>query len=92
MASLSLINKSSQIENFKQAKEEVGIFSSLIFKEVTFQRHDPKGRLKEHLQHIGFTWSYAHEDLLPGELSQQQVLLISKILTPDQMIQIDKEP
>ena len=36
-------------------------------------------------------WIYDHEDLLPRELSQQEVLLISKILTLDQMIQIDKE-
>ena len=80
-----------RIENFKQAKEEVGIFSSLTFKQVTFRRHDPQGKLKEHLQQAGFTWSYAHEDLLPRELSQKQVLFKSKILTLDQMIQIDKE-
>ena len=39
-----------KIENFKQAKEEVGILSSFIFKEVTFRRHDPQEKLKEHLQ------------------------------------------
>jgi hypothetical protein len=43
------------------------------------------------LQQDGFVWSYAHEHLLPGELSQQQVLLKSNIPTLDQMIQIDKE-
>ena len=80
-----------RIENFKRAKEEVNILSSFRFKEVTFQRHDPQGDLKEHLQQVGFTWSYSHEDLLPRELRQWQVLLKSKILTPNQMIQIDKE-
>ena len=80
-----------QIENFKQAKEEVSILSPFRLSEVTFQRHDPQGKLKEYLQQIGFTWSYAHEDLLLRELSQQHVLLKSKIPTPEQMIQVDKE-
>ena len=65
--------------------------ASLKFKEVSFQRHDPQGKLKEHLQKVGFVWIYAHEDLLPRELSQQQVLLKSKIPTLDQMVQINKE-
>ena len=43
-----------RIENFKQAKEEVGILSSFRFKEVSFQRHDPQGKRKEHLRHVGF--------------------------------------
>jgi hypothetical protein len=47
--------------------------------------------LKEHLQQVGSQWSYSHENLLPGELSQQQVLFKSMIPTPDQMLQIDKE-
>lgn len=68
-----------KIENIKQAKEEVSVLSSFKFKEVTFRRHDPQGKLKEYLQHIGFTWSYTHVDLLPGELSLQQVLLKSNI-------------
>ena len=38
-----------------------------------------------------FQWSYSHENLFPGELSQQQVLFKSMIPTPDQMSQIDKE-
>ena len=42
-----------KIESFKQAKEEVHFFSSSIFKEVTFRRHDLQGKLKEHLQQIG---------------------------------------
>jgi hypothetical protein len=67
----SLSTKVYKIENFKQTKEEVSILSSFIFQEVTFRRHDPKGKLKEYLQQIGFTWSYAHEDLFSGELSQQ---------------------
>jgi hypothetical protein len=48
-------------------------------------------KLKEHLKWVGFVWSYAHEYLFLGELSQEQVLLMSKIPTPDQMIQIDKK-
>ena len=40
---------------------------------------------------MGFIWSYSHEDLLSGELNQQQVLVKSQIPTPDQMIKIDKE-
>ena len=71
-----------KIENIKQAKEEVNILSSFKFKEVVFQRQDPQGKLKEYLKQIGFTWRYSHEDLLPGELSQQRVLVKSKIPTP----------
>ena len=40
---------------------------------------------------MGFIWSYSHEDLLPRELSQHQVLVKSQIPTPDQMSKIDKE-
>jgi hypothetical protein len=58
-----------KIENFKQDKEEVNLLSSYKFREVSFRRNDPQGKLKEHLQHVGFQWSYSHEDLLPGELS-----------------------
>ena len=64
--------------------------SSFKFREASFQRHDPQGILKEYLQQVGFIWSYAHENLLPGELSQQQVLVKSKIPNLDQMIKIDK--
>ena len=55
------------------------------------KRHDPQGKLKEHLQQVGFIWRYSHEDILLGELSQQHVLVKSKIPTPDQMTQVDKE-
>jgi hypothetical protein len=68
-----LVTKVCKIENLKQAKGEVGVLTSYKFKEVTFLRHDPQGELKEHLQQVGFIWSYSHEDMLPGELSQQQV-------------------
>lgn len=71
-----------KIENFKKTKEKVSILSSFRLKEVTFRMHDPQGKLKEYLNQIGFTWSYAHEDLLTGELSQHQVLVKSKVLTP----------
>ena len=67
------------------------MLTSYKFKEVTFRRHDPQGKLKEHLQQVVFIWSYSHEDLLPWELSQQQVLFKSQIPTLDQMIKIDKE-
>ena len=40
---------------------------------------------------MGFQWSYSHEDLLPGELSQQQVFVMSMIPIPDQMSKVDKE-
>ena len=73
-----------KIENFKQAKDEVGILASFKLREVSFQRHDPQGKLKEHLQQVGFIWSYAHENLLPGKLSQQQVLVKSNIPAMDQ--------
>ena len=66
-----LSTKVCKIENFKQAKDEVGMLTSFRFREVSFQRHDPQGKLKEHLQQVGFIWSYSHEDLLPRELSQQ---------------------
>ena len=60
-----------KIENFKQARDEVNLLSSYKFQEVSFRRHDPQGKLKEHLQQVGFQWIYSHEDLLLGELSQQ---------------------
>ena len=44
-----LLIKVCKIENFKQAKDEVGILTSLNFREVSFRRHDPQGKLKEHL-------------------------------------------
>ena len=86
-----LITPMGKIENFKQAKGEVNILSSYKFQEVSFRRHDPQEKLKEHLQQVGFQWSYSHEDLLPGELGQQHVLFKSMIPTPYQMSQIDKE-
>ena len=86
-----LITKVCKIENFEQAKDEVGVLTSYKFREVTFRRHDPQGKLKEHMQQVGFIWSYSHEDLFLGELSQQQVFVKSKIPTPDKMIQVDKE-
>ena len=45
-----LSTKVCKIEKFKQAKDEVGILTSYKFREVTFRRHDPQGKLKEHLQ------------------------------------------
>ena len=69
-----------KIKNFKQAKEEVSVLASYKFKEVTFGRHDPQGKLKEHLEQVVFLWSYSHEDLLPRELSKQQVLVKSQQL------------
>ena len=89
--SFPLITQVCKIENFKQAKDEVGVLTSYIFKEVTFIRHDPQVKLKEHLQQVGFIWIYSHEDPLPGDLSQQQVLVKSQIQTPYQMTKIDKE-
>ena len=62
------------------------MLASHKFKEVTFRRYDPQGKLKEHLQHVGFIWSYSHENLLLGELGQQQVLVKSQIPTSDQML------
>ena len=40
---------------------------------------------------MGFQWSYSHEDFLPGELSEQHVLVKSQIPTLDQMSKVDKE-
>ena len=80
-----------KIENLKQAREEVSILSSYKFQEVSFRRHDPQEKLKEHLQQVRFQWSYSHENLFPRELIQQQILFKSRIPTPDQMSQIDKE-
>ena len=45
-----LSTKFCKIENFKLSKDEVGILTSYKFKKVTFRRHDPQGKLKEHLQ------------------------------------------
>lgn len=80
-----------RIENFKQTRDEVNWLSSYKFQEVSFRRNDPQGKLKEHLQHVGFQWIYSHEDFLPRELCQQRVLVKSQMPTPDQMSQIDKE-
>ena len=65
-----LITLVGKIENFKQAKEEVNILSSYKFQEVSFRRHDPQDKLKEHLQQVEFQWSYSHEELFPRELTQ----------------------
>ena len=80
-----------KIENFKQAREEVNVLSPYKLRDVSFRRHDPHGKLKEHLQQVRFQWIYPHEDLLPGELSQQQMVVMSMIPTLDQMSKIDKE-
>ena len=66
-----LITQVGKIENFKQAREEVSILSSYKFQEVSIRRHDPQEKLKKHLQQVGFQWSYSHENLLLGVLSQQ---------------------
>ena len=65
--------------------------SSYKFRDVSFRIHDPQGKLKEHLQQVGFLWSYSHEYFLLGELSQQQVLVKSQIPTLNQMSKVDKE-
>ena len=67
------------------------MLTSYKFKEVTFRRHDPEGKLKEHIQQVGFIWSHSHENLFPGELNQQQLMVKSWIPTLDQMIKVDKE-
>jgi hypothetical protein len=72
-----LITQVCKIKNNKKGKYEVGVLTSHKFKEVTFKRHDPQHKLKVHQQQVGFIWSYSHEDLFPGELSQQQVLVKS---------------
>jgi hypothetical protein len=69
----------------------VNWLSSYKFQEASFRRHDPQGKLKEHLQQVGFQWIYSHEDLFPRELSQQQVLIKSMIPTPEKMSRMDKE-
>lgn len=45
-----LMTPNCKIEKFKQAREEVSVLSSYKFREVSFQRHNPQGKLKEHLQ------------------------------------------
>ena len=72
-----------KIENFKESRDEVNLLSPYKFQEVSFRRHDPQGKLKEHLQQVWFQWSYSHEDLLPRELSQQQFLVKLMIPTSD---------
>ena len=54
-----LSTKVCKIENFKWAKDEVGILTSFKCREVSFLTHDPQGKLKEHLQQVSFIWSYA---------------------------------
>ena len=86
-----LITPMWKIETFKQAKDEANLLSSFKFQEVSYIRQDPKGELKEHLQQVGFQWSYSHADLFPGELSQLKVLIKSMILTLEKMSWMDKE-
>ena len=64
-----------KIENLEKAKDELNLISSFKFRKVSFRRHDSQGNLKECLQQVRFEWSYSHKDLLPGELSQQLVLV-----------------
>ena len=45
-----LITLVGKIEKFKQAREEINTLSSYKFQEVSFKRHDPQEKLKEHLQ------------------------------------------
>ena len=45
-----LITPIYKIKNFKQDKEEVNVLASYKFREVSFKRHDPQGKLKERLQ------------------------------------------
>ena len=67
------------------------MLSSYKFREVSFRRHDPQGKLEEHLHQVGFLWSYSHEHLLPREPDQQKMLVKTQIPTPDQMSKVDKE-
>ena len=45
-----LSTKVCKIDNFRQAKDEVGILTSFKFREVYFRRHDPQQKIKEHLE------------------------------------------
>ena len=58
---------------------------------MNFQRHDLEGLLKEHLKLFNFIWPYSHEELFLGELSQQGISVKYKILSIEQLIQIDKQ-
>ena len=49
-----LSTKFFKIENFKQAKDEVGIVTSFKFREVSFRRHDLEGKMKQSMQQVGF--------------------------------------
>jgi hypothetical protein len=80
-----------QVENCKRSREEVNVLSSYKFPEVSSLRDHLQGKLKEYLQQVGFQWSYSHDELIPGEFSQQQVLVKSQIPTPDQISKVDKE-
>ena len=66
-----LIKPICKIKNSKWAKEEFSLLAFYQFKEVTLEDMILKGKLKEHLQQVGFIWSYSHEYLLPRELNQQ---------------------
>ena len=85
-----LSTKVCRMENIKQSKEEVSVLSSFKFRESNFTRHDPKRLLKRHLKEINCIWRYPHEEFLPGELSEQGILVKSKIPTPKEIMQIDK--
>ena len=65
--------------------------SSFRFIDMSFERNDLEGLLKEHFKQINFVWPYSHEELFPGELSQQGILVKSKIPRPEKMMHIDKE-
>ena len=69
----------------------MNVLSSFKFREVNFRRHDPEGFLKEYLKQRNITWPYSHEYLFSGELSQQGVLIKSRISILEQMIHTDRE-
>ena len=86
-----LSTKMCMIKTVKKSKDEVNVLSFFRLREIIFRRHDLEGLLKEHLKQINLTWPYSHEELFPRELSQQVILVNSKILTLEKMMQIDKE-
>ena len=67
------------------------MLSSSRFRDMRFWRHDTERLLKEHLKQINFTWPYSREEQFLGELRQQGILVKSKILALEKMMQIDKE-
>ena len=82
-----LSTKVCRMENIKQTKEEFSVLSSFKFRERNFRRNDLECLLKRDVK-INFIMAICTQEFFPEEISQQGILVKSKIPTPKEMMQI----